>query len=142
MSVTTALGENIMNSVFDSLKPYAELVGRLLISMPFVLAGWEKIGAYAGTQAYMQHAGVPGGLLPLVILLELGGGIAIIIGLFTRPIALLLAGFSIIAALLFHAGSPEQMQQIMLLKDFGLAGGFLFLMANGAGRFSVDARLR
>ena len=130
-----------MNKFFDSLKPYADLVGRVLISIPFVLAGWEKIGGYAGTQAYMQHAGVPGGLLPLVILLELGGGIAIIIGLFTRPIAFLLAGFSILAALLFHGGSHEQMQQIMLLKDFGLAGGFLFLVANGAGRFSVDARL-
>ena len=130
-----------MNKFFDSLKPYADLVGRVLISIPFVLAGWEKIGGYAGTQAYMQHAGVPGGLLPLVILLELGGGIAIIIGLFTRPIAFLLAGFSILAALLFHGGSHEQMQQIMLLKDFGLAGGFLFLVAHGAGRFSVDARL-
>ncbi len=130
-----------MNKFFDSLKPYADLVGRVLISIPFVLAGWEKIGGYAGTQAYMQHAGVPGGLLPLVILLELGGGIAIIVGLFTRPIAFLLAGFSILAALLFHGGSHEQMQQIMLLKDFGLAGGFLFLVANGAGRFSVDARL-
>ena len=130
-----------MNKFFDSLKPYADLVGRVLISIPFVLAGWEKSGGYAGTQAYMQHAGVPGGLLPLVILLELGGGIAIIIGLFTRPVAFLLAGFSILAALLFHGGSHEQMQQIMLLKDFGLAGGFLFLVANGAGRFSVDARL-
>jgi putative oxidoreductase len=130
-----------MNKLFDSLKPYADLVVRVLISLPFVLAGWGKIGGYAGTQAYMQHAGVPGGLLPLVILLELGGGIAIIIGLFTRPIAFLLAGFSILAALLFHGGSHEEMQQIMLVKDFGLAGGFLFLVANGAGRLSIDARL-
>ncbi len=130
-----------MNKFFDSLKPYADLVGRVLISLPFVLAGWGKIGGYAGTQAYMQHAGVPGGLLPLVILLELGGGIAIIIGLFTRPVAFLLAGFSILAAVLFHGGSHEEMQQIMLVKDFGLAGGFLFLVANGAGRISVDARL-
>jgi putative oxidoreductase len=130
-----------MNKFFDSLKPYADIVGRVLISLPFVLAGWGKIGGYAGTQDYMQHAGVPGGLLPLVILLELGGGIAIIIGLFTRPIAFLLAGFSILAALLFHGGSHEEMQQIMLVKDFGLAGGFLFLVANGAGRLSVDARL-
>ena len=130
-----------MNKLFDSLKPYADLVGRILISIPFVLAGWGKIGGYAGTQAYMQHAGVPGGLLPLVILLELGGGIAIIIGLFTRPVAFLLAGFCILAAMLFHGGSHEEMQQIMLVKDFGLAGGFLFLVANGAGRLSVDARL-
>lgn len=129
-----------MNNVFDSVKPYADLIGRVLIATVFVLAGWGKISAYAGTQAYMQHAGVPGSLLPLVILLELGGGIAIIVGLYTRPVALLLAGFSIIAGLLFHGGSPDQMQQIMLLKDLGLAGGFLFLVANGAGRLSIDAR--
>ena len=131
-----------MNKLFDSLKPYADFLGRLLISIPFVVSGWEKIPGYTGTQSYMQHAGVPGALLPLVILLELGGGIAIIIGFYTRPVAFLLAGFSIIAGLLFHAGSPDQMQQIMLLKDLGLGGGFLFLTANGAGPLSLDARSR
>jgi putative oxidoreductase len=129
-----------MNTVFDSAKPYADLLGRVLIAALFVLAGFGKISDYAGTQAYMQHAGVPGGLLPLVILLELGGGIAIILGLYTRPVALLLAGFSIVTGVLFHGGSPDQVQQIMLLKNFGLAGGFLFLAANGAGRLSIDAR--
>jgi putative oxidoreductase len=124
------------------VQPYTDVVGRVLIATLFVLAGWGKISAYAGTQAYMQHAGVPGSLLPLVILLELGGGLAIIVGLYTRPVALLLAGFSIIAGLLFHGGSPDQTQQIMLLKDIGLAGGFLFLVANGAGRLSIDARRR
>jgi len=124
------------------VQPYTDVVGRVLIATLFVLAGWGKISAYAGTQAYMQHAGVPGSLLPLVILLELGGGLAIIVGLYTRPVALLLAGFSIIAGLLFHGGSPDPMQQSMLLKDIGLAGGFLFLVANGAGRLSIDARRR
>jgi putative oxidoreductase len=131
-----------VNNLFDSVQPYTDVVGRVLIATLFVLAGWGKISAYAGTQAYMQHAGVPGSLLPLVILLELGGGLAIIVGLYTRPVALLLAGFSIIAGLLFHGGSPDQTQQIMLLKDIGLAGGFLFLVANGAGRLSIDARRR
>lgn len=130
-----------MNSLFDSTKPYVDLVARVLIAALFVLSGWGKIAAYAGTQGYMQHAGVPGGLLPLVILLEFGGGIAIVIGLYTRPVALLLAGFSILTALLFHAGSADQLQQIMFLKNLGLAGGFLFLVANGAGRLSVDAQL-
>ena len=130
-----------MNSLFDAVKSYTDLVGRVLIAAVFVLSGWGKVAAYAGTQAYMQHASVPGGLLPLVILLELCGGIAIVIGLYTRPVALLLAGFSILAGLLFHAGSADQMQQIMFLKNLGLAGGFLFLVANGAGRLSVDARL-
>jgi putative oxidoreductase len=130
-----------MNSVFDTVKPFADLVGRVLIAALFLLSGWGKIAAYAGTQAYMQKAGVPSGLLPLVILLELGGGLAIVVGWYTRPVALLMAGFSIVAALLFHAGSPDQVQQIMFFKDLSLAGGFLFLVANGAGRLSVDARL-
>ena len=130
-----------MNSLFDAVKSYVDVVGRVLIAALFVLSGWGKVAAYAGTQAYMQHAGVPGGLLPLVILLELGGGIAIVIGLYTRPVALLLAGFSLLTGLLFHAGSVDQVQQIMFLKNLGLTGGFLFLVANGAGRLSVDARL-
>jgi putative oxidoreductase len=130
-----------MNSLFNALKPYADVVGRVLIATLFVLSGWGKVAAYAGTQAYMQHASVPGDLLPLVILLELGGGIAIVIGLYTRPVALLLAGFSLLTGLLFHAGSADQVQQIMFLKNLSLAGGFLFLVANGAGTLSVDARL-
>jgi putative oxidoreductase len=127
-----------MNKFLDSTAPYASLVGRLLIAALFVLSGWGKISGYAATQGYMHSAGVPGGFLPLVILLELGGGIAIVAGFYTRLVALLLAGFSILAALLFHAGSPDMVQQIMFLKNLGLAGGFLFLVANGAGRLSLD----
>ena len=130
-----------MNKFFESAGPYADLIGRVLIAVLFVLSGWGKIGGYAGTQGYMQSAGVPGGLLPLVILLELGGGIAIVAGFHTRVVALLLAGFSMLAALLFHTGA-DQLQQIMFLKNLGLAGGFLFLVANGAGRLSVDRLLK
>ena len=128
-----------MDNFFNATKPYTDLAGRVLIAAIFVTAGWGKISGYAGTQAYMASAGVPGALLPLVIALELGGGIAIVLGLFTRPIALLLAGFSIVSALLFHA-TPDQ--QIMLMKNFAMAGGFLFLVANGAGRYSLDALIR
>jgi putative oxidoreductase len=131
-----------MNRLLDTTKPYADVAGRLLIAALFVLSGWGKIAGYAATQGYMQSAGVPGGLLPLVILVELGGGIAIVAGVYTRVVALLLAGFSVLTALVFHAGSPDQMQQIMFLKNLGLAGGFLFLAANGAGKFSVDRLLQ
>ncbi len=127
-----------MNKFLESTAPYASLVGRLLIAALFVLSGWSKIGGYVATQGYMQSAGVPGALLPLVILLELGGGLAIIAGLFTRPVALLMAGFSILTGLLFHAGSADMTQQIMFLKNLAMAGGFLFLVANGAGRLSLD----
>ena len=131
-----------MNRLFDVLKPYSDLAGRLLIAALFLIAGYGKMGDYAGTQAYMQSMGVPGDLLPLVILLELGGGLAIVLGWLTRPVALLLAGFSIAAGVIFHGGSADTMQRIMLLKDLGLAGGFLFLVGNGAGRLSLDAWLR
>ncbi|TMH72996.1 MAG: DoxX family protein [Betaproteobacteria bacterium] len=130
-----------MNKPFESTRPYTDLVGRVLIAVIFLLSGWSKIAGYAGTQAYMQSAGVPGALLPVVILVELAGGVAIVAGLYTRLTALILAGFSIVAALLFHNG-PDLIQHIMFLKNLGLAGGFLFLVANGAGRLSVDHALQ
>lgn len=131
-----------MNKLFDSTSALSSLVGRVLIAVLFVVSGWGKMHGYAGTQAFMQASGVPGSLLPLVILLELGGGIAIVLGLFTRPIALLMAGFSIVTGLIFHSGSAEQTQQIMFMKNLGLAGGFLFLVANGAGCISLDHWLK
>jgi putative oxidoreductase len=122
------------------LNNLVELAGRILIAAIFVVAGAGKIAAYAGTQAYMQAQGVPGALLPLVIATELGGGLLIVLGLWTRLAALALAGFSILSALLFHANIADQTQQIMLLKNFAIAGGFLFLVAHGAGALSLDAR--
>ncbi len=130
-----------MNKPFESTRPYTDLVGRVLIAVIFLLSGWSKIAGYAGTQGYMQSAGVPGALLPVVILVELAGGVAIVAGLYTRLAALILAGFSIVAALLFHNG-PDLIQHIMFLKNLGLAGGFLFLVANGAGRLSLDHALQ
>jgi putative oxidoreductase len=130
-----------MNKLVDSSAPYVDLIGRVLIALLFLLSGWGKIGGYAATQGYMQSAGISGGLLPLVILVELGGGIAIVAGLYTRFAALLLAAFSVVAALLFHTGA-DQIQQIMFMKNLGLAGGFLFLVVHGAGRFSVDHLLK
>jgi len=84
--------------------------------------------------------GVPGALLPLVIATELGGGLLIVLGLWTRLAALALAGFSLLAALLFHSNLGDQMQMILFLKNFAIAGGFLFLFAHGAGAWSLDAR--
>jgi len=126
-----------MNKAYDA----ADLAGRILISAIFIVAGWGKIGGYAGTAAYMESQGVPGALLPLVIATELGGGILVLLGLFTRYAALALAGFSIMAAVFFHANFMDQMQQILFMKNFAMAGGFLFLFARGAGPLSLDARL-
>ncbi len=129
-----------MNALFEKLSPWLDVAGRILIAWLFVTSGFGKIGGYEGTQAYMASMGVPGALLPLVIVTELGGGLLIVFGLFTRYAAIALAGFSILAGVLFHAGSPDHMQQLMFIKNLGIAGGFLFLAANGAGRFSLDQR--
>lgn len=115
-------------------------VGRLLIAAIFVISGWGKITGFAGTQAYMEAMGVPGALLPVVIALEIVGGIAIIIGWQTRIAALALAGFTLLAGLLFHGDTGDQMQMIMLLKNVAIAGGLLLLFAFGPGAYALDGR--
>ena len=115
------------------------LLGRLGLSLIFILSGGSKIAGYEGTQGYMEAMGVPGALLPLVIALELGGGLAVLAGLFTRPLALALAAFSVMSAAIFHANLGDQMQFINYFKNIAIAGGFLALAANGAGAWSLDA---
>lgn len=122
--------------------PAVELAGRILLALMFLLAGISKITGYAGTAGYMASAGVPGALLPLVIALEVGGALAIIVGFQTRLVALALAGFSVVAAALFHSNFADQMQMVMFLKNVAVAGGFLVLAANGPGALSLDAKRR
>lgn len=114
------------------------LLARILMSVMFIMAGWGKIGGYAGTQGYMESVGVPGMLLPAVIALELLGGIAILVGFKARYAALLLAGFSFVAALIFHANFADQMQAILFMKNMAITGGLLYIFANGAGKLSLD----
>lgn len=122
------------------LDKFAELAGRSFLAAIFLITGLGKIGHYSGTQGYMASAGVPGELLPLVIALEVAGAIAIVIGWRTRLIALALAGFSLLAAVLFHANFQEQTQMILFLKNVAIAGGFLLLFVHGPGPWSLDAR--
>jgi putative oxidoreductase len=119
----------------------SELAGRIFLAAIFLITGLDKIGAYAGTAAYMASVGVPGALLPAVIALEVLGAIAIIVGWKTRITALLLAGFSLLAGVLFHGNFGEPIEMIMFLKNVAIAGGFLLLVANGAGALSLDRRL-
>jgi putative oxidoreductase len=124
----------------SSLTAATRMTGRVLMSAIFVMAGISKLGSYAATQGYMESMGVPGILLPLVILLELGGGVTVLLGWQTRISAFLLAGFCIVSALIFHANFGDQMQSILFMKNLAMAGGFLFLVADGAGVWSLDAR--
>ena len=122
------------------LSSAAELAGRILLALLFLLSGLGKLGAYAGTAAYMASQGVPGALLPVVILTEVVGAAAIIVGWKTRIVAFLLAGFTLLSALLFHSNLSDQIQMIMFFKNVSIAGGFLLLVAHGAGRWSLDHR--
>jgi len=125
----------------NNLSNIAVLAGRILLAILFVTAGFGKIGGYAGTQGYMEAMGVPGALLPLVILLELGGGLAILAGLGSRTIAVALALFTLVSAMIFHGNFADQMQSIMFMKNLSIAGGFLVLAAMGPGTLSIDHKL-
>ena len=120
---------------------YALLIGRLLLAAIFLWSGISKIMGYSATAAYMDKAGVPSALLPLVIVVELAGGIAVLVGWQTRWAALVLAGFTLVAALLFHLQPNDRNQMIRFMKNIAMVGGFLALYAAGAGRLSLDARI-
>jgi len=143
-ATTTARGTSARaseESPTSTVKNVSELAGRILLSVLFLLSGVGKIGAYGATAAYMSSAGVAGVLLPVVIATEVLGSIGIILGWQTRVAALLLAGYSLLTALVFHTNFADQIEMIMFLKNVAIAGGFLLLVANGAGALSVDRRL-
>ena len=125
-----------------NLAPYGATAGRILLALIFVTAGYNKIVGYDGTAAFMAKFGVPGMLLPLVIITELGGGLALIAGWQTRIAALLLAGFTIIAALIFHTDFANYAQYLFFMKNLAIAGGLLALVAHGPGPLALDTRAR
>ena len=118
----------------------ALLAGRLLLASLFILEGWGKLRGYAGAAGYMDKFGIPGQLLPLVILAEIGGGLCIAAGWQSRWAALALAAFSVIAAVVFHANFADRNQVLHFEKDLAIAGGFLVLFACGAGAWSIEGR--
>lgn len=129
-----------MNKIQTVMTHFSAPTGRFLLATIFIMSGLNKIGAYEGTQGYMEAMGVPGGLLPLVIALEALGGLAILIGYQAKLAALALAGFSVMSAILFHADFSDQMQMMSFMKNLTIAGGFLMIVAHGAGAYSLDNR--
>ena len=117
------------------------LIARLLLPILFIVSGWGKITGYDGTAQYMQAMGVPAFILPLVILLELGGGLAILFGFLTRFTALFTAVFTLLTAFLFHSNFAEGVNSIMFMKNMTIAGGFLLLGISGPGAYSIDRLL-
>jgi putative oxidoreductase len=124
----------------NTVQNVVELAGRSLLVLLFLISGFGKIGAYAGTATYMASLGVPAAMLPIVIVTEIVGALAIIVGWQTRAVAFLLGGFTLLAGVIFHSNFADQVQMVMFLKNVSIAGGFLLLVANGAGALSLDRR--
>jgi putative oxidoreductase len=140
--MSTSVTPSINRASIDAapFNKFFELGGRILLASLFLLSGLSKITGYGATAGYMAAMHVSPALLPIVIATEVLGSLAIIIGWHTRIAAFLLAGFTVIAAILFHNNFGDQTQMIMFLKDISITGAFLMLVANGAGPLSVDHR--
>ena len=133
-----------MNSNFQNP---LNLVGRLLLALLFLPAGFSKIGGFAGTVGYIATKGLPFPTLAaaIAIVVEVGGALALIVGFGTRWAALALAGFTLVATFFFHNfwGVPADqamVQQLMFFKNIAVVGGLLILAAHGAGGWSLDAK--
>ncbi len=125
---------------FHRAEAAGELIGRLLIAALFLHEAWAKLIAYSGALAYMRPFGVPGELLPFAIGAELGCGALLVLGYQTRFAAIILAGFCIATAFLFHINLGDRNQLLHFEKDLAIAGAFLVLAVRGAGPWSLDAR--
>ncbi|CAM3656082.1 DoxX family protein [Polaromonas hydrogenivorans] len=133
--------------MLDSLKNPLLLIGRLLIALMFLPAGWGKLTGFAGSVAYTASGGIP---MPEVatavaLVVEIVGSLALIFGLGTRWAALALAFFTLVASFFFHNywGVPAEqamVQQLMFFKNMAIVGGLLILAASGAGDWSLDAK--
>lgn len=122
------------------LQKYTELLGRVLIALLFLAAGFSKITSFGETQAYMLSAGVPVVLLPVAAAFEVGAALAILFGWRTRFFALALTGFLFLTAIIFHRNFADPVQSAMFLKNLAIAGGLLAIYVLGPGPLSLDKR--
>ena len=124
----------------EKINTYLNPVARALLSAIFIIEGISKASAIGPTQGYMEAFHLPGILIYPTIAFEILAGLALLVGWQTRIAALLLAGFCIVSAVIFHTNFADQIQMIMFLKNLAMAGGFLLLVQTGASGISVDAR--
>lgn len=124
-------------SLRSRIEPIVMLLGRWLVAVIFIHEGYVKIVSYSAATAYARAFGLPE-LLPLAIITELGFGFLIVVGLFTRFAAFGLAGFCLFTALVFHTKFGDINQLLHFEKNLAMAGGLLFLMMSGPGKFSID----
>ena len=133
--------------MLDTLRSPLALVGRFLLALMFVMAGFSKIAGFAGTVGYIASKGLPAPqvLAALTVVLEIGGGLALMAGFHARWAALLLALFTLLASVIFHnfwamPAEQQMMQQLMFMKNMSVVGGLFLVAALGAGPASLDAR--
>ena len=126
------------------LSPALQLLGRILLAAIFIMGGYGKLGTPGPTTANIASSGLPFPQLAywIAVVVELGGGLAILLGFQTRLAALVLAGWCIVTGFLFHYQPGVVGQMINFNKNLAMAGGFLQLVALGAGAWSLDALLR
>lgn len=123
------------------MRDATNLFARVLLAVIFIAGGWGKLSGYSGFQQYLMSLGMAGWMVVPTILLELGGGILLVLGAFTRLTGLALAAFCIATAVLVHWHPGDQGQMIHVMKNVAMAGGFLFVYLQGAGRLSLDHKL-
>ncbi|MGB8453874.1 MAG: DoxX family protein [Anaerocolumna sp.] len=124
---------------FEALRNPLLLAARLLIVPFFVKAGFDELFTYSDTAKFMASHGVPALLLPLVLLLDIVGGLFVAAGFMTRITCLAFAVFTVVANVMFNAGASDETGQLLYLAEYTMVAGFLALMAVGAGDWSVDA---
>jgi putative oxidoreductase len=118
------------------------LAARVMMSIEFILFGSMKIINTRAMQDYMEGGGLPGELIWLAVIVQVLGGLCVMLGYKTRPAALMLAGFCVVATLLFHTNFADLGEVSDFTKDLATAGGFIFLFVFGPGAFSLDARAK
>jgi len=138
-SITSSVSTTARATAFNDA---ATAAGRVLLAVLFFMSGLAKLGASAGTIAYIGATGLPfpGLLYTLAVAAEIGGGALLLIGFKARAAALALAAFTVVAAVIFHSQLSDQNEMIHFMKNLAIAGGLLVVAASGAGRFSLDAR--
>jgi putative oxidoreductase len=119
------------------------VAARLLMAQIFIISGWQKLTGFSATEGYFASLGIPmvSVVTPLVILIELGGGLALLFGFKTRWVAAIIALFTVGSALIAHTNFADQAQMINFMKNLAMAGGLLMFVKYGAGPASIDARV-